>query len=418
MSSSRDSDSTTQSALLPTLDEMAAYLKSFDFFERYAAGQREGDFYVEAHARRFAQTLALLPPLPTRARVLELGAVPYYMTILLKRFYNFDVEPLSFYEPETSSATEHIVESATYSERFEFDYRAVDVERDEFPCPAASFDLVLCCELLEHLLINPSQMLYEAHRALKPGGYLLLTTPNVLRWRNVASLARGKNIYDHYHGNGIYGRHNREYTPAEVGELLRANNFTIESLQTRHVYGASIINRIPMLFTHRRDNIFALARSTGQARLRVPPSLYVLMDQYRNVLRSAIEMGTNETGQIGRGWHGLERADKSFRWTSARAICYLKNTDARQLTFETWCNHPRIAAEPVTVSLHINDQFIGSADLKDYERREITFPFATSFAEPVLECELQVSRTWTPRDESASTDERELGVAVSHISAA
>jgi SAM-dependent methyltransferase len=397
---------------------METYLKSFDFFERYATGGREGDFYVESHTRRFRETLALLPPLPTHAPVLELGAVPYYMTILLKRFFKFDVEPLSFYEPETSTATEHIVESAAYGERFGFKYRAVDVERDEFPFPAASFDLVLCCELLEHLLINPSQMLYEAHRVLKPGGYLLLTTPNVLRWRNVASLARGKNIYDHYHGNGIYGRHNREYTPAEVGELLRANNFTIESLQTRHVYGSRVVNRVPVLFTQRRDNIFALARSTGQARMQCPANLYVLMDQYRNVVRSAIEMGTNEIGQIGRGWHGVETVDKSFRWTEARAMIYLKNAGARQLSFEAWCNHPNVTTEPVTVSLRVNNQFIGSADLTDHMRREISFPFASTFDGAVLECELQVSRTWTPRSDTASTDERELGIAISHVSAA
>ncbi|HEV2763013.1 MAG TPA: hypothetical protein VGV38_08465, partial [Pyrinomonadaceae bacterium] len=133
---------------LPPAEEIAAYLKSFDFFDRYVGNRWEGDYYADAHARRFRATLDFLPDLPASARALELGAVPYYMTCLLARHRRLLPETLSFYEVEQETETRHVVESRKYGERYEFGYRAVNVERDVFPFADESFDLVLCCEIL------------------------------------------------------------------------------------------------------------------------------------------------------------------------------------------------------------------------------------------------------------------------------
>jgi SAM-dependent methyltransferase len=62
----------------------------------------------------------------------------------------------------------------------------VDVEREPLPYPDGAFDLVTCSEVVEHLE-NYRVLLREAHRVTKPGGLLVLTTPNVL---NVQSRMR------------------------------------------------------------------------------------------------------------------------------------------------------------------------------------------------------------------------------------
>lgn len=46
----------------------------------------------------------------------------------------------------------------------------------ELPIRSASADLVLCTEVLEHVT-DPVRVLFEAHRVLRPGGSMILSTP-------------------------------------------------------------------------------------------------------------------------------------------------------------------------------------------------------------------------------------------------
>jgi len=55
-----------------------------------------------------------------------------------------------------------------------------DVEKG-LPFADGSFDMVTFIEVVEHLL-RPDQALREIHRVLRPGGLLLLTTPNYAHW--------------------------------------------------------------------------------------------------------------------------------------------------------------------------------------------------------------------------------------------
>jgi ubiquinone/menaquinone biosynthesis C-methylase UbiE len=54
-------------------------------------------------------------------------------------------------------------------------FSVADLHR--IPFPAAAFDLVFCCECLEHVG-RPGVVLAELRRVLKPGGRLVLTTEN------------------------------------------------------------------------------------------------------------------------------------------------------------------------------------------------------------------------------------------------
>ena len=399
---------------MPNAPAIGRYLKGFNFFEKYVQGQWEGQLYVETHARRFHETLRLLPDLGPDARVLELGAIPYYLTILLRKFAGLNVDPVSFFEFETAERIIHRVENVENQERYDFDYAPLNVERDVFPFDDETYDLVLCCELLEHLLINPSHMLYEIHRVLKPRGFLLLSTPNVLRWGNVFSLLQGRNINDCYHGNGIYGRHNREYSMLEVSQLLEANGFSIEWIGTRSVYGPESLNKLPLL-GNRRDNIFALARSVDGPRAAFPSNLYSLMDEFRNVVRPSFRMGFNEVGQIGSGWHDFESGAPGFRWTAREAEFFLKNSGNRKIKLHARSDHPKASTGLVTVTLEVNGRKLKEVKLMDHAWHDLTFDLDREEAEGILRCRIQVSQTWVPKLETNANDSRELGIAVSRI---
>jgi SAM-dependent methyltransferase len=52
-----------------------------------------------------------------------------------------------------------------------------------WPYLDSSFDVIIGAEIIEHV-VNPDNLLREAHRLLKPSGYLVLTTPNLGAWFN------------------------------------------------------------------------------------------------------------------------------------------------------------------------------------------------------------------------------------------
>lgn len=211
-------------------DELRAFVSSV-LVEDAPAEEMKG--YVESDFRRFIYTLGLVPD-RTGLSILELGANPYFMTVLLSKFRRAELHLANFFDGLGADGSQKVFVNQT-GEAITFPYKQFNVEQDIFPYPDDSFDVVLFCEIIEHLLSDPVHAITEIRRVLKPGGILVLTTPNVGRLENVRKVIAGENIYDPYSGYGPYGRHNREYTPQDLGSLLSANGFNVRTLFTADV---------------------------------------------------------------------------------------------------------------------------------------------------------------------------------------
>ncbi len=71
---------------------------------------------------------------------------------------------------------------------------------DQLPWPDNSLDGVLSCQTIEHLE-NPYHFIREAHRALKPGGILIISTPNPFHLLNRLLFFRHGNLYHFLEGD-------------------------------------------------------------------------------------------------------------------------------------------------------------------------------------------------------------------------
>lgn len=389
------------------------YLASFDLF---AGKEQEGMNYLNYAFRRFMITLEMVPPAAgPDARLLELGATPYFITLLLLRFRGYRLTLANFFREDWAPHGQgvDVLSSARYAERHEFVYDHFNVEKDAFPYSDDEFDLVLFCEILEHLTTDPTHTLCEIHRVLKPGGHLLLTTPNVLAWQNLWRLARGKNIYDQYSGYGVYGRHSREYTPLEIIQLLHGCGFETVNLRLDDMHVHSIPARLlKKIRQHWRDNIFVLARASGSPRYAYPPALYRSMYGVRRVVSPEIVIGEYDEAQLGEGWYPFE-AELGARWTSKTAWAYLLR-GRNEATLGLEINGRAASLGQVALSIQVGSEAC-TVQMSTDEWQKFQIPLPQDLADDQVEIKMVAAPTRRPSEIGGSQDARELGVMVRRL---
>lgn len=131
------------------------------------------------------------------------------------------------------------------------------------------FDFVFFSEVIEHLPLPGYVVLERLRRALKPGGVLICSTPNLHRMRNVLHMALGLPILDHMDLPGADSLgHVIEYSRDHLHWQLERAGFTgcrVEYQQMHHaptdpLYRVMSWIGYPLfLVPHFRDNLVAVA---------------------------------------------------------------------------------------------------------------------------------------------------------------
>lgn len=112
--------------------------------------------------------------------------------------------------------------------------------RKKVDAPDSFADLVICCEVFEHIkdheptnlneltsfqASGAKKFISELYRAIKPGGHLLLTTPNSSSYRAILNAVQHKPSY-------IFRGHVREYTKDELLSLF--SSFELVHYETQN----------------------------------------------------------------------------------------------------------------------------------------------------------------------------------------
>lgn len=236
------------------------------------------DSYLTNHARRTARTIATLIDQNPKGKLLELGTsqiIPIALSTLAPEL-EVHVTDFDLAKPSSGKMTVSLGESS----RKVPVYR-VDLETQLLPVEDATFDYVLCCEVIEHLEVDPMFMVAEINRILKPDGMLILTTPNITSSRAIWKILRGLEPYfymQYRHEPKLY-RHNYEYSPYTITQVLKAGGFdgsvwTEDSFEDGVTEDVAKLRAIGYSMNNIGDNIFCVAKKVGPVVSRHPKVIY------------------------------------------------------------------------------------------------------------------------------------------------
>jgi methionine biosynthesis protein MetW len=103
-----------------------------------------------------------------------------------------------------------------------------DLDHRHLPLRDGTADVVAALDVVEHV-IDPIAFVRAAHRLLKRGGVVIVTTPNARFVRHVADLVlRGRSMRTSYDPEGYDGGHLHYFTFRDLRALLEANGFAVE----------------------------------------------------------------------------------------------------------------------------------------------------------------------------------------------
>ena len=99
-----------------------------------------------------------------------------------------------------------------------------DVERVEMPWEPASFDAVMCGDVIEHLR-DPEDWMRRIRPFIQPGGKLVVSTPNVANWSNRLALLGG--VWRYTEVGIVAETHSFLFTKKTLEETLAAAGYRI-----------------------------------------------------------------------------------------------------------------------------------------------------------------------------------------------
>jgi 2-polyprenyl-3-methyl-5-hydroxy-6-metoxy-1,4-benzoquinol methylase len=188
--------------------------------------------YAHNHHKRLSYDIDyVLKYIREGSKVIEFGSIPLILTLALSSMeyevLGTDIQPERF---QVAIDSHGLI------------INKVDIETTKLPFHDDKFDGALFNEVFEHLRIHPIKTLQQVYRVIKPGGVLLLSTPNLTSlsgWFNliVKNKAPG-DIYSEYEKLEKLGHmgHVREYTPVEICSLLEKIGFQIMEVIYRGSY--------------------------------------------------------------------------------------------------------------------------------------------------------------------------------------
>ncbi len=318
----------------------------------------------------------------------------------------------------------------------------------KLPLKNNTFDRIFLMDLVEHLHENELDALFQNLKGLlKEDGFLIVhTAPNKLYYdygyriiRTVLYLLKGMNIDKDIRSSYEKNMHVNEQTPESLKKLLARNGFYTEirlydSSHPRNILEENLLHHslltailslidVPFISQIFCRDIYAVAwkRPNNPGHIatifdgleKVHETEYFpgsKDDVIEEILADGIEMGKNDTGVLGNGWHPLENWPPAIRWTGKMASVYLKPGDRRDKLFIK-----AISPFPVSGQIFIDQKRIHDFEIQEPEWKLFEVTLQDYNTKDIMEVTIELDKTWIPDKVMKNGDTRELGMAIQKI---
>lgn len=216
------------------------------------AGYPEAADYLRFHARRFAQLAALVASLldgRREAAVLDVG--PSFQTALFQ-------DALPGVRVDTMGYADERFPTRPGERHVPFDLNGCE-HPDRWPPPAA-YDVVVCAEVIEHLVAAPVHLLRFLATQVAPDGRIVVQTPNAASLYKRVKLVTGRHPYDQLRENSANAGHVRESTLPELRAFAAAAGLRVVEARIDNAFAHAgrlrlFVRAAPVLPESMRDGI-------------------------------------------------------------------------------------------------------------------------------------------------------------------
>ena len=220
--------------------ERAIVAKRFEKTEGLPHNYNASPEYVGFHSRRFAYLLANLEALGIDSSSCILDVGPAFTASLMHSHFGSRVDGLSF-SPD---------EETPFGQNYQFDLN-LSQSPETWRKDLGGYDAIVFAEVIEHLHTAPRLALHYLGELLKPGGVMIVQTPNALGLKQRIQLLLGKHPYEPINEDPTSPNHFRESTLAELKQHAEGAGLVVLSAGHYNYFNAgfrqksSLASRVP-----------------------------------------------------------------------------------------------------------------------------------------------------------------------------
>lgn len=186
--------------------------------QRFISGSKESEInYLKFHYKRFKILFSIIKSQPP-GKLLDIGTTPF--TYHINENTNHQVFTLDYNDLLKDRSEKNGVQ-----------FSCGDLGKDILPYEKDFFNTIIFAEVFEHIHKDPVKILKLLFRILKPGGVLILGTPNLASLANRLKLLFNKAILDYPTWEDEVHGHDRIFVKNELKSYLIKSGFSIQRIK-------------------------------------------------------------------------------------------------------------------------------------------------------------------------------------------